>query len=277
MKLRFLKNLFKKLNVIKTSKFTLIDFLILFIIIGIILFSIYTIVNDEEYNENESNQFIFDSNTINTLPTKYAELYQKGNIITATIDGFNFEGKDMVVQGTVEWVDTYKGGNIKILLNQNNTNKSILATYDSDKADIYIKTVTLRVNGEKYKNVRDIEINPFKVRTLKDLVNKIPDNTNYTISTRVSCDRMANNIFQELSNVLFHDLRKESVRPTFKNAYLQLAIIMANEEDINIASNILGIVDGITDTVVIRTYDASQEQINEIKKNYDVVSITNVT
>lgn len=43
------------------------------------------------------------------------------------------------------------------------------------------------------------------------------------------------------------------------------------------ASNILGKINGETDTIMIRLYNASPEQIKEIEDNYDVESINKIT
>ncbi len=170
-----------------------------------------------------------------------------------------------------------KGGKYKSEILSNNSNKPIMAAYDADNADIYIKEITLKSTGDKYKNVVDIKIKHQSVSTLKNLVSGIPNGTNYTISTRISVNNVNNNVFQNLSNIMYDDLKKESIRPTFKNSYLQLALVMADDSDIRLASKILGNINGESDTINIRIYNANQEQINAIENSYDVLSVNRVT
>lgn len=263
----------KKLSSI-ISQFTIIDIVILIFIIGTLLFSVYTIVSNDA---GDVETYIFDSQTIKDLPDKYSTLYHKGEIVKAEIKGYNQEGKDISANGTVIWVDVYKGGNTKVEILSNNSNKPIMAAYDADNADIYIKEITLKSTGDKYKNVVDIKIKHQSVSTLKNLVSGIPNGTNYTISTRISVNNVNNNVFQNLSNIMYDDLKKESIRPTFKNSYLQLALVMADDSDIRLASKILGNINGESDTINIRIYNANQEQINAIEDSYDVLSVNRVT
>lgn len=263
----------KKLRLI-ISRFTIIDILIIVFFVGALVFSIYTIISDDAGGVET---YIFDSQTIQNLPDKYSTLYNNGEIVHADITGFDKEGNDISANGTVIWVDVYKGGNIKVEILPDNSSTPIMAAYDADDADIYINQITLKSNGKKYKNVTDLEIQSQKISTLSKFVSGIPKGTNYTISTRISINNVNNNVFQNLSNAMYSDLKKESIRPTFKNSYLQLALVMANNEDINLASKILGNINGESDTINIRIYNSNKEQIEAIKKNYDVISINNVT
>lgn len=263
----------KKLRSI-ISQFTIIDIVILVFIIGALLFSIYTIVSNDV---GDVETYIFDSLTIKDLPDKYSTLYHKGEIVKAEIKGYNQEGKDISANGTVIWVDVYNGGNTKVEILPDNSNRSIMVAYDADNADIYIKEIILKGTGIKYKNVVDIRIKHQNVSTLENLVSEIPNGTNYTISTRISVNNVSNNVFQNLSNIMCDDLNRESIRPTFKNSYLQLALVMADDSDIRLASKILGNINGESDTINIRIYNANQECIKSIEDNYDVLSVNKVT
>lgn len=187
------------------SQFTIIDIVILVFIIGALLFSIYTIVSNDD---GDVETYIFDSQTINDLPDKYSILYHKGEIVKAEIKGYNQEGKDISANGTVIWVDVYRGENIKVEILPDNSNKPIMAVYDADDADIYIEEIILKGTGTKYKNVVDIKIKHQSVSTLENFVSGIPNGTNYTISTRISVNNVNNNLFQNLSNIMYDDLKK---------------------------------------------------------------------
>lgn len=52
---------------------------------------------------------------------------------------------------------------------------------------------------------------------------------------------------------------------------------MADDSDIRLASKILGNINGESDTINIRIYNANQEQINAIENSYDVLSVNRVT
>lgn len=52
---------------------------------------------------------------------------------------------------------------------------------------------------------------------------------------------------------------------------------MADNSDIRLASKILGNINGESDAINIRIYNANQEQIKSIEDNYDVLSVNKVT
>ena len=53
----------------------------------------------------------------------------------------------------------------------------------------------------------------------------------------------------------------------------QLIITKATKQNIIDADSLLGNIDGVTDKITIRIYDGTDEQINAIKNNYDVVNV----
>lgn len=218
----------RKLGFISLADFNIIDVLILVFVIGGILFSLYTIVGDD----GDVGTYVFDSETIQTLPQKYTTFYEKGEIVRLEVTGYDRMGKYNTVNGTITWVDLYRGGNVKIRIIPDNSTEPLLIAYDVDNADVYINQAIMKNTGDKYNDVVDIEIKPQRIESLNDLINGIDNSTNCTVTTRVSVNNINNNLFQNLSNTLFRDLRRESVRPTFKNAFLQLAIVTAEREDI---------------------------------------------
>jgi hypothetical protein len=260
------------------KKFTIIDVLIIIGIIGVVVFAFIQIGENEEKTESVS----FDSSTLNKFAEKYLSFYQEGKVIKTQVGGYNSStGKYQELSGTVIWVDDSKGSDVKVLIDVDgdSSNKPILAGLYKDikNADIYIEHITLETTGEKYKNVTEIEISPTNITTFNDINQGIQDGTNYTISTTIAIDEKDSKIFQELSNELFLNGRKESIKPNGETIYDQLILVMAQKEQINIASKLLGTINGKTGLLTIRIYDTSQEEINSIKKAFDVINVKKIT
>lgn len=260
------------------KQLTIIDILIILFIIGAVVFAFMQTGEDEDKSESIS----FDSSTLNKFAEKYLSFYQEGKIVKTHLGGYNASsGKYQEISGTVIWVDDNKGNNVKVVIDVDgdSDSKPILATLykDIQDADIYIEHITLETSGEKYKNVSEIEINPQNISTLDELSNKIGNNTNYTISTKIAIDEKNSKIFQELSNELFLNTRKASIRPVSDNIYDQISLIMAGKREIDIASEILGTINGQTNTITIRIYNSTDEEIKAIEESFDVINVKRIS
>lgn len=260
------------------KQLTIIDILIILFIIGAVVFAFMQTGEDEDKSESIS----FDSSTLNKFAEKYLSFYQEGKIVKTHLGGYNASsGKYQEISGTVIWADDNKGNNVKVVIDVDgdSDSKPVLATLykDIQDADIYIEHITLETSGEKYKNVSEIEINPQNISTLDELSNKIGNNTNYTISTKIAIDEKNSKIFQELSNELFLNTRKTSIRPVSDNIYDQISLIMAGKRELDIASEILGTINGQTATITIRIYNSTDEEIKAIEESFDVVNVKRIS
>lgn len=263
-------------NVLK--RFTIIDVLIIIVIIGTILFAIMYTGSDEEKSESVS----FDSSTLNKLAEKYLSFYQDGKIVKTHFGGYNStNGKYQELYGTIIWVDDNKGSNVEVLIDidGDSDDKPILARLykDGKDADLYIKHITLETDDNKYENLTEIKINPQNISTLDKLTNNIEDNINHTISGKISINIKDSKIYQQLTNELSLNGRKESIKPINENTYDQIVLIMANKSEMSIASEILGTINGETGIITIRIYNSNSENIQTIENSFDVINIRKVT
>lgn len=263
-------------NILK--RFTIIDILIILVIIGAVVFAFMQTGEDEDKSESVS----FDSSTLNKFAEKYLSFHQEGKVVKTQLGGFNASsGKYQELTGTVIWVDDNKGSNARVLIDIDGDSNStpILATLykDIQESDFYIEHITLETSGEKYKNVTEIEISPQNITTLSELTNNLGNNSNYTISTIIAIDAKDSKIFQQLSNELFLNTRKESVQPVSDNIYDQISLVMAGKKELDIASEILGTINGQTNSITIRISNSSSEEIKAIEESFDVVNVKKIS
>ncbi|RBQ23359.1 hypothetical protein ALNOE001_09220 [Candidatus Methanobinarius endosymbioticus] len=263
-------------NILK--RFTIIDVLIVIVIIGTIVFALMYTGGDEEKSESVS----FDSSTMNKLAEKYLSFYQEGKIVKTHVGGYNSsDRKYQELYGTIIWVDDNKGSDVQVLIDIDGDSKSqsILARLykDNKNADLYIEHITLETDGKKYENLTEIQINPKNIGSLDEITNNIGNNTNYTISGKISTNEKDSETYQQLSNELFLNGRKQSTKPINENTYDQIQLIMANKTEINIASEILGNIDGQTGILTIRIYNSNPEDIQQIENSFDVFNIRKIT
>ena len=179
--------------------------------------------------------------------------------------------------GTILWVDINNRGFSQILLDINGK-KTLAALYKDDcNPDIYIEHITLETDGTKYKNVTEIQINPMNISNLDEITNKIPEGINYTIDSRIAIETKDSQILQELANELYFNGKKRSIRTFNDNVQNKISLVMAQKNELNIASEILGNINGHTDFITIRLYNSNDEDINKIKDSFDVINVLKVT
>jgi len=222
----------------------------------------------------------FDSSTLNKFAENYLNFYQEGKIVKTHVEGYNATtGKHQTLSGTVIWVDDEKGSNVKVLIDVDGDSSPVLATLYKDirDSDFYIESITLETSGEKYKNVTEIEVSPQNISTLNELTSKIGNNINYTISTTIAIDGKDSKTFQDVSNELFLNGRKQSIKPVSDSVYDQIALIMAGKNELSIASNIFGTINGKTDVITIRLYNSSPEEIKSIEKEFHVINVKKIS
>ena len=260
------------------KRFTIIDILIILAIVGAIAFAFIHTGNTEGQSESIS----FDSTTLNKFTEKYLSFYQEGKVVKTRVGGYNSTtGEYQELSGTVLWVDDYRGSNVKVLIdvNEDSNNTPILAGLYKDvrNADIYIEHVTLQTSGEKYKNLTEIRAYPKNITSLDELIKTIPNEANYTISTTMAIDEKDSGTFQELSNTLFLNGRKESIKPLSESVNDQIVLVMAEKNEIEIATEILGTINGKTSLITIRIYDSTPDDIKAIEEAFSVINVRKVS
>lgn len=252
------------------EKFTLIDYIIIILVICAVIFAFIHIATDDS---NHLEKTAFDSSTINKIPDTYFSNYKEGNILWATVYGFNAtDGEEVTLNGTVKWLDDNGGSNVKILLESQNRTY-LLGVYKSvPEADVYIDKISLESNGTQYDNLVEIELKPENLTSLNELVAKIPKNTDYELSTTISLDSLDNIKIQEIANKInSHDKRLSiAASNEFDN---QIILTRANSENIEIGDSVLGNFNGLSDEITIRIYNCSDAQLKAIEDNYEVANI----
>ncbi|WP_406534790.1 adhesin [Methanobrevibacter sp.] len=254
------------------KKFTIIDYIIIILVICAVVFAFIHITTDNTSNLEKT---AFDTSTISKIPVTYSNYYQNGNIVKASVEGYNAStGEDMTVNGTVKWVCEDISGSVKVLIYANNTTYLAGLYKDIPNADIYINTLSLESDGSKYDNLVEFTILPEKVTSLNDLCKNLTD-VDCEISTIVTFDTLNPTKLQEIANKINSKDKRLSIMALDSSSYNQLRIEKATVQNINDANSILGNVNGITDEITIRVYNCSDSQLENIKNNYNVTNIRN--
>lgn len=248
-------------------KFTIIDYIIIILVICAIVFAFIHITTDDS---SDLQKTAFDESTISKIPDTYLKYYKDGLIVNATLEGYNStNGEPVTLNGNVVWADDNAGDVELVIKTDNGTYLTGFYRYNSNY-DIYIDHLSLEINGEKYKNLSEITIKAREITSLNDLISKISPDTNYEISTNVALDELTAKQLQEIKNLILEHDKRDSMKTGIDG---QLIITKATKQNIIDADSLLGNIDGVTDKITIRIYDGTDEQINAIKNNYDVVNI----
>lgn len=252
-------------------KFTLIDYIIIILVICAIAFAFIHITTDDS---SDLQKTAFDESTLNKIPDTYSKYYKDGYIVKATVEGFNATtGNETTLNGTVIWQDETSGSAVKLLIESDNQTYLVGPYKTVPNADVYIDKIVLESNGEKYKNLCEIRVNPEEITSINDLTSKIPENTNYELTTVLSLDSLDSIDVQKiLNNISSHD-KRESLKTDNSMGSDKIIIKKATNENLNDIDSVLGSFNGVTDEITIRIYDSSESQINEISKNFDVINI----
>ena len=252
------------------KKFTIVDYLIIFLVICAVIFAFIHITSDDSSNTQKT---AYDTSTFNKIPDTYSNYYKDGYIVNATIKGFNSStNEELTINGTVEWIGNEGGTNIKILVNANNTTYTAGLYKSVPKADIYIDTISLEVDGSKYDNLVEFKANPKNITSLNDLVKDLND-TDFEISTTVSLDSIDAIKYQEIINKLYSQNDRIAIHTYGADLDNQIILEKADMKAINDGSSVLGNINGLTDEITIRVYNCSDSQMENIKNNYDIINI----
>ena len=252
------------------KKFTLIDYIIIILVICAIAFAFIHITTNDS---SDLQKTAFDESTVNKIPDTYLKYYKDGFIVNATVEGFNStNGQEVSLAGTVIWEDDNGGGDVKLLIESNNTTYTAGLYRYNPNVDIYIDHISLESNGEKYKNLTEIKVKPKEVASLNDLIAGIDNDTTFEITTKVAIDEIKTSQIQKIKNKLVEEGRI-SIKPETGDMDNQIIISRATKENINDIDSILGNINGISDEITIRIYDTEDHQVDNIKNKYDVINI----
>lgn len=253
-------------------KFTLVDYAIIILVILGIVFAFIHITSNDDATVSESTSY--DSSTLNKIAEKYLNYYRQGYIVNTTVHGYNAtDGKPVTLVGTIKWLDDDRGSNVKALVNSNGTDYIVGLYNHVPNADVYINSMTLEINGDKYSNVTEIKINPKNITSLNDLVSGISNDTDYELTTTITLDSLESTTIQKIINTLFQNNGRISFKGSNSGVTDQINIVRATGTEISQISSIIGDFNGITNEITIRIYNCSDNDINNIKNNYDVVNI----
>ena len=250
-------------------RFTLVDYAIIILVICAVVFAfIHISSNNDTVNEKTS----YDSSTLNKINEKYLGYYRQGYIVNTTVHGYNASnGEQVTLSGNIKWLDDDKGSNVKALVNSNGRDYIVGLYNQVPNADVYINSMTLEINGDKYHNLTDVKIKPKNITSANDLVSGISNDTSYEISTTIAINSLDSNKVQEITNILFQNDGRISIKGSNTND--QLNIVRATSSEMTQMNNILGNFNGITNEITIRIYNCSDNDINTIKSNFDVTNI----
>ena len=254
------------------NKLTIIDLLIIICIIGAVGFAIFHMADDDSSNASATS---FDISTKNKILENYLNLYHDGNKVTSTVVGTESDtGEKVELKANVLWLGESERERINILLDDNG--KKVLAGFykDTPNADIYIDQVSLETNGDTFTNITDFQIAPKEVKSINDLVSKIPKGAEYEISTTLALDNLDSVKYQKLLNAL-NDNKKPSV--ILNDEGNALVINRADKTDLDIVNNIIGDFNGQTSQIQIRIYNSTNDDSSAIQSNYNVLSICKTT
>lgn len=253
------------------KRFTLVDYAIIILVICAIVFAfIHVTSNDDTVNEKTS----YDSSTLNKIAEKYLTYYRQGYIVNTTVHGYNStDGKPVTLSGNIKWLDDDRGSNVKALVNSNGSDFIVGLYNHVPNADVYINSMTLETNGEKYKNLTEIKVNPKNITSINDLISGISNDTDYEITTIVTTDSVESMKIQEISNILFQKDGRISIKGSNSGLTNQIFLVRATGSELSEVNNILSNFNGISNEITIRIYNCSDNDIDHIKNNHNVTNI----
>lgn len=251
------------------KKFTIIDYIIIILVISAVVFAFIHITSDDSTKIQKT---AFDASTTNKIVDTYSNYYKDGNIVKSTVDGINASnGEKVTLNGTVKWISTNGGNDVRILIDSNNKTYLIGLYQTVPNADIYIDKISLESDGSKYSNLVEVTAKPKEITSLADLTNNLTGD--YEISTKISVESIDSMKVQELNNLISENGKRFSIK--IPDSYNQIILEKSDKNNLDYANSVLGNLNGITSEITIRIYNCSDSQLNQIKDNYEVTNIKN--
>ncbi len=253
------------------KRFTLVDYAIIILVICAIAFAFIHISNkDKSVNEVTS----YDSSTLNKIAEKYLGYYRQGYIVNTTVHGYNStNGEPVTLHGNIKWLDDERGSYVKAIVTSNGTDYLAGLYNQVPNADVYINTMTLEINGDKYPNLVEIKTTPKNITSINDLTSGIPNNTEYELSTTITLNSFENTKLQDITNKLYQNHERISIKSSNSGPIEQLFIVKGTTSELTQMNQILGNFNGVTNEITIRIYNCSDNDINAIKNNLNVTNI----
>ena len=249
-------------------KLTIIDYIIIILVICAVAFAFIHITSDSSSNIQKT---AFDASTMNKLPETYLNYYKDGYIVKSTVTGTNSSnGEKVTLNGTVQWVD--EGTAVKVLIESNNETYLAGLYKNVPEADIYIDTISIESDGSVYENLTEFRINPKNITSLSDLIVNLTGD-NWEISTTVTVDSVDAIKIKEIENKLSAHKGRLAIKTTTSELTSQIVISKANLQNIEDGDSVLGSINGLTEEIVIRVYNCSDSDLNNIKNSYEVTNI----
>lgn len=255
------------------KKFTIIDYIIIILVICAVIFAFVHLTTDDSTKIQKT---AFDASTINKIPDTYSNYYKDGYIVRSTVNGLNSStGEEITINGTVKWIGDNSGSEIRLLIESDN-DTYLAGLYKSvPNADIYINTISLESNGDKYDNLVEFRLNPEKITSLSDLNKNLSGECE--ITTIISLDSIDATKIQEITNKINSQDKRLAIKAANTDLETQIVLEKANIKNLEDGNSILGNINGVTDEITIRVYNCSDSQMNVIKNNYDVENIRNLS
>ena len=252
------------------KRLTLADYAIIIFVICAIALVLFHIFTDDGNSINESTSY--DSSTLNKIVEKYLNYYRQGLIVRTTVHGYNSTTREPItLKGSIVWMDDNKGNDVKGLVNSDGKNYIVGLYNHVPDADVYIDTITLEVDGDKYPNLTEIKANPKNITSVNDLISDISNDTDYEITAILSLDTLDTITVQKMNNALFKNDGRISVKTT--NVINQISIVRGTSQELSQVDSILGDFAGITNKITIRIYNCSDSDIEYINNNFDIIDI----
>lgn len=252
-------------------KFTLIDYAIIILVICAVVFAFVHITSHDEATSESTS---YDSSTLNKIVEKYLTYYRQGYIVNTTVHGHDANtGEEVTLAGNILWMDDDRGSNVKALVSSNGSQYLVGLYNHVPNADVYIDSMTLEMNGGKYTNLTEIKANPKNISSINDLISDIGNDTDYELTTTITVDSFESNEIQKAINTLFQNDGRISVKASNTGLTDQINIVRGTGTELSQISDIIGDFNGITSKITIRVYNCSDDDINSIKSNFDVVNI----
>ena len=250
------------------KKFTIIDYIIIILVICAVAFAFIHITSDNSSNVQKT---AFDASTMNKLPETYLNYYKDGHIVKTTVTGSNStNGEKVTMNGTVKWVD--EGTAVKVLIESNNRTYLAGLYKNVPNADIYIDTISIESDGSVYENLTEFTINPENITSLSDL-NKNLTNDNWEVSTTITVDSFNPIQIKEIENALEAGNGRLAIKTTNSELTNQIVLTKADAQNIEVGNSILGSINGLTEEIILRVYNCSDSDLNNIKNSYEVTNI----
>ena len=251
-------------------KLNIIDYIIIVLVIcGVVFAFIHITSDDDSVNESTS----YDASTLNKVTDKYLNYYKDGYIVNTKVTGYNASnGQPVTVSGTILWMDD-EGSSVKALINTTDGTCLVGPYKQAHNTDVYIESMTLEINGEKYSNLTEVKLQPKNITSVNDLISGISNDTDYEISGTVSLDELETTKFQEINNTLSEKGDRVSIKGSNAGLVNQISIVKATSDEITLIDPMIGDFNGITGEITIRIYNCDDNDINTIKQNYNVTNI----